>query len=71
MPEAPVSKAFSTPETTSNSFLNSSPVRIFFWLIAIFFIGFILYKLFFKGGLFANRNIKQDNEPVNEEARKS
>ena len=51
----------------SNNFLNSFPVRIFFWAIAIAFILFILYKLFFTGGLFSRdqRNIK--SEPPAEE----
>ena len=53
--------------TNSNSFLNSFPVKIFFWTIAIFFIGFILYKLFFTGGLFAKGNAKADDEPANKE----
>jgi len=52
--------------TNSNSFLNSFPVKIFFWLIAIFFIGFILYKLFFTSGLFAKENVKPHEELVNE-----
>lgn len=56
--------------STSNGFLNSFPVKIFFWIIAIFFIGFILYKLFFKGGLFEKGNIKRENEPVPEEPEK-
>ncbi len=51
----------------SNSFLNSFAVKIFFWTIAIFFIGFILYKLFFTGGLFAKGNAKADDEPANKE----
>jgi hypothetical protein len=51
----------------SNSFLNSFPVKIFFWTIAVFFIGFILYKLFFTGGLLAKGNIKVTDEPANKE----
>ena len=52
----------------SFDFLNSFPVRIFLWLIAIFFIGFILYKLFFKGGLFSKKDKRtaeemEDKEP--------
>jgi hypothetical protein len=57
----------STAGANSNSFLNSFPVKFFFWTIAIFFIGFILYKLFFTGGLFAKRNAKADDEPANKE----
>ena len=56
-----------TGSLNSNSFLNSLPVKIFFWLIAFFFIGFILYKLFFTGGLFAKGNVKLNNEPANKE----
>lgn len=51
----------------SNNFLNSFLVKIFFWLIAIFFIGFILYKLFFTGGLFAKENLKHSDEPATKE----
>jgi hypothetical protein len=51
----------------SNSLLNSFPVKIFFWAIAVFFIGFILYKLFFTGDLFATGNIKAADEPANKE----
>jgi hypothetical protein len=58
------------PEDAGDSFgfLNSFPVRIFLWLIAIFFIGFILYKLFFKGGLFSKKETRtaeenEDKEP--------
>jgi hypothetical protein len=64
------SKTFSIPSSSSNNFLNSFPIKIFFWLIAIFFIGFILYKLFFKGGLFTRGNIKTDREPAYEESEK-
>jgi hypothetical protein len=53
---------------SSFGFLNSFPVRIFLWLMAIFFIGFILYKLFFKGGLFSKKEKRtaeeiEDKEP--------
>ena len=51
----------------TNSFLNSFPVKFFFWVIAIFFVGFILYKLFFAEGLFAKANVKADNEPAPDE----
>ena len=51
----------------SNSFLNSFGVKIFFWTIAIFFVGFILYKLFFTGGLFAKGNTKAVDESVHKE----
>ena len=38
-----------------NSFLNSWPLRIFFWSLAIIFIAFISYKVFFKNGFFSTR----------------
>ncbi len=50
------SKTFSNTSSSSTGILNSFPVKIFFWLIAIFFIGFILYMLFFRGGLFTRGN---------------
>jgi hypothetical protein len=55
----------STSGTDPNSFLNSFPVRIFFWIMAIFFIGFILFKLFFTGGLFAKGDAKAYDEHTN------
>ena len=61
------SGSVSVPTAGSTGFLNSFPVKIFFWLLAIFFIGFILYRLFFKEGLFAKGKAKYDKEPVNEE----
>jgi len=57
----------SATRTNSNKFLNSFPVKIFFWTIAIFFVGFILYKLFITGGLFAKGNVKADDEHANKE----
>ena len=38
--------------------LNSLPLKIFFWTLAVLFICFISYKLFFKNGLFAKRRKK-------------
>lgn len=38
-------------------FLNSPPVKVFFWALALFFIVFILYRIFLKNSLFAfNKN---------------
>ena len=48
-----------------NKFLNSFPLKIFFWLLAIFFIGFIFYKIIFKNGIFdkiKNKSVETDNE---------
>ena len=53
--------------SNSNSFLNSLAVKVFFWALAIFFIGFILYKLFFSGGLFAKGNTKADDGQASKE----
>ena len=46
---------FSSSNGDDGGFLNSLPLRIFFWTIAIFFICFIIYKLFLTGGLFARK----------------
>ncbi|HEY5406101.1 MAG TPA: hypothetical protein VIJ92_03400 [Ginsengibacter sp.] len=64
------SKSVSNSSSSPPGILNSFPVKIFFWLIAIFFIGFILYRLFFKGGLFERGNVKIDNEPIVDEPEK-
>lgn len=40
-----------TPSTV-NAVLNSWPLKIFFWFLAIIFIFFISYKVFFKNGIF-------------------
>lgn len=53
--------------SSSGSFLNSFPLQIFFWAVAIFFIGFIIYKLFFTGGFFTKRNKKVLEEQDEEE----
>jgi hypothetical protein len=40
-----------------NRILNSLPLRIFFWILALLFIGFISYKVFFKNGILSrNKN---------------
>lgn len=42
-------------------FLNSPPVKLFFWALALFFIVFILYRIFLKNSLFAfNKNKSAD-----------
>jgi hypothetical protein len=48
------------------TFLNSLPLKIFFWAIAIFFICFIIYKLFLTNGLFAKKTVKIVDEANNE-----
>ena len=52
----------------ANDFINSLPVKIFFWLLAICFIGVVLYKLFFTGGLFVKGNTRAAPEPADEKA---
>ena len=63
-------RTISASSASSGTFLNSFPVKIFFWLLAIFFIGFILYRLFLKGGLFAKGAIKRESQPAPEEPEK-
>jgi hypothetical protein len=42
-------------------FLNSPPVKLFFWALALFFIVFILYRIFFRNNLFPlNKNKSAD-----------
>jgi hypothetical protein len=60
----------STDNSGINNFLNSFPLKIFFWIMAVFFIGFILHKLFFKSGLFAKEIVNSDDETSNEEPEK-
>lgn len=48
----------------SNSLLNSFPIKIFLWVIAVLFIGFFIYKLFFTAGLFANANTRRANDKL-------
>jgi Domain of unknown function (DUF4129) len=50
--------------SSSSGFLNSTGVQIFFWTMALFFVGFILYKLFFSGGLFAKETRRAPVDPV-------
>ena len=66
------SKTRTKPKDNSgvNTELNSFPVKIILWSLAIFFIGFILYKLFFKSGLFAKDNSKTNEEVIAEEPEK-
>lgn len=52
--------------SSMNLVLNSWPLKIFFWLLAIIFVVFISYKVFFKSGIFVSR--KQGTLPSNEES---
>lgn len=64
------SKTISNSSSSSPGILNSIPVKIFFWLIAIFFIGFILYRLFFRGGMFTRASRESYVEESVEEPEK-
>ncbi|MEO6221423.1 MAG: hypothetical protein ABIO81_13405 [Ginsengibacter sp.] len=57
----------SSKESNSNNFLNSLPLKIFFWAVAISFIGFIIYRLFLADGLFTKKNLKVNKENVESE----
>ncbi len=59
--------ATSSTEKNSSNFLNSFPLQIFFWAVAISFIGFIIYKLFLANGIFAKRNTKVTEEKIENE----
>ena len=50
-----------------NQILNSFPVKIFFWLLAIFFISFVFYKLFFRRGIFDSFKNKRNSSDVQDE----
>lgn len=47
-----------------NRLLNSAPFKLFFWLLALLFIGFIVYNLLFKNGIFSRRKNKSDTREV-------
>ena len=55
----------SSDNSRINKWLNSLPLKAFFWVLAILFIGLIFYKIFFKNGIFErikNKNIETDIE---------
>lgn len=62
-------KSKRAPDYSSmNRFLNSLPVRIFFWTLALLFIGLIFYKIFFKNGIFDGlKNKKHGSENAEDE----
>lgn len=47
-----------------NNILNSLPLKLFFWALALIFIVFISYKVFFKNGIFVSRKkiMKESDE---------
>lgn len=57
----------SSKDADSNNFLNSLPLQILLWAVAAFFIGFIIYRLFFRGSLFAKRKANFSEEQVSGE----
>jgi Domain of unknown function (DUF4129) len=60
-------RVLSNDNSASENLLNSLPVKIFFWILAIAFIGFVLFKLFFSGGLFQRSNAKVTPEIIDEQ----
>ena len=61
------SKKKSADYSGINKFLNSFPLKVFFWALAIIFIGFIFYKIFLKNGFFDKRSKKfaeKENEDL-------
>ncbi len=50
----------------TQSLLNSDPIKVFFWALAIFFIAFIVYKIFLTGSLFARKNKRVENNEDDE-----
>lgn len=45
-----------------NKILNSLPLKIFFWTLALIFIGFTAYKVLFKNGIFSGKKDKSREE---------
>lgn len=65
-------KSKNAASARSNSFIDSQPMKIILWLAAISFIGLVVYKLFFTGGLFVKNNsqipaetAEENPEPLN------
>ncbi len=55
-----------THPSSLNILLNSWPLKLFFWVLAIIFISFVSYKVFFKNGIFVSR--KQINSEPDEDS---
>jgi hypothetical protein len=53
--------------SAANKVLNSQPLQVFFWVLAIAFIGFIFYKVLFENPIFKGRK-KKIVLTINEEA---
>lgn len=49
-----------------NEILNSLPLKIFFWILALIFIGFIGYRVLFKNGIFGVKKSKIMGESEDE-----
>jgi len=49
-----------------NKWLNNFPLKVFFWILAIFFIAFIFYKVFIKNGLFNKTNNQSAEKEIEE-----
>jgi len=58
------SNAAPPSNSSSGGFLGALPTQVFFWIVAVVFVGFILYRLFFKQGLFAPDSGRQEDEQL-------
>jgi hypothetical protein len=58
------STIFPQSNSSSGGFLNAFPTQVFFWIIAVVFVGFILYRLFFREGLFARGSAGHQDEQM-------
>ena len=59
----------STQSSPVNNILNSWPLRIFFWAMALLFIAFISYKVLFKNGIFKKKKelpVEDENDSLQE-----
>jgi hypothetical protein len=50
-----------------NAILNSGPVQLFFWLLAIIFLGFILYNLVIKNSFFKRERRSKEQDKAGAE----
>ena len=52
------SRSSATGESGVNKILNSGPLKVFFWILALIFISFISYNIFFKNGFIGRKKNK-------------
>ncbi len=65
--KAPAESAERIGTSWLERFFSSTVTKIFFWSLAIIFIGFILYKLFFTEGIFQRKSTSSKVNVVQEE----